>query len=344
MKALIVGLGGVGQRHVRNLVSLLGDRLELIAYRTRRLSTVLTDRLQVEPGSELESKYRIRAFTDLDAALGEKPQAAFICNPSRLHIPVALKAAAAGCHLFLEKPLSDSLEGVGELIETVEARQLVAVVGYQLRFHPCLVKLKAILSAGLIGRPLAVRAEVGEYLPGWHTYEDYRQMYASRSDLGGGVILSQIHELDYLYSLFGLPRRIFAVGGHLSPLEIDVEDVASILMACQVDHQEIPIHLHQDYLQRPPERTCQVIGERGKIWVDFNGLSVRLYDAQGDLCEETLFEGFQRNQLFIDELQHFLACIRGEAKPIVSVRDGAQSLRIALAAKESLVRGEAVAL
>ena len=80
---------------------------------------------------------------------------------------------------------------------------------------------------------MAVRIEVGEYLPGWHTYEDYRQMYASRADLGGGVILSQIHELDYLYWLFGLPKRVFALGGHLTRLEVDVEDIASILLECR---------------------------------------------------------------------------------------------------------------
>jgi predicted dehydrogenase len=167
-------------------------------------------------------------------------------------------------------------------------------------------------------------------------------MYASRADLGGGVVLSQIHELDYLYWLFGMPRRVLAIGGHLSSLEIDVEDTASILMDCVVDGRPIPVHLHQDYIQRPPSRSCQVIGNDGKILVDFCALSLTRYDGKGQLVENTTFENLQRNQLFLDEMNHFLACIEGRETPIASLHDGAQSLRIALAAKESLVSGRLV--
>jgi len=344
MKVLMVGLGGIGQRHVRNLSALLGDQLELLAYRTRRFSTVLTDRLQVEPGADLESKYHIQTFTDLDAALAEGPQAAFICNPSSLHIPAALTAANAGCHLFIEKPLSHNLEGIPELISIVRQKNLVGYVGCQMRFHPCLRRAHDLLAQGALGQVLSVQAEVGEYLPGWHPFEDYRQMYASRRDLGGGVILSQIHELDYLYWFFGLPDRVFALGGHLSSLEVDVEDVASLLMRFTDGGMHIPVSLHADYIQRPPSRTCCIIGNNGKLVVDFVGLTVRRYDAEGKLAEETHPENFQRNQLFLDELSHFLACVRGEAKPLVSLEDGLQSLRMALAARESLESGMVVLL
>lgn len=96
MKVLMVGLGGIGQRHVRNLRTLLGSDVEIIAYRARRLRHVLTDRLQIEPGSDLEEKYQIRAYEDLDQAIAQDPDIVFICNPSSLHIPVALSAAKAG--------------------------------------------------------------------------------------------------------------------------------------------------------------------------------------------------------------------------------------------------------
>jgi predicted dehydrogenase len=344
MKVLMIGLGGIGQRHVRNLSALLGDQLELIAYRTRRFSTVLTDRLQVEPGADLESKYQIHTFTDLDAALAEGPQVAFVCNPSSLHIPVALKVANAGCHLFIEKPLSHNPDGIQQLISVVRQKGLVGYVGYQMRFHPCLRRVHDLLAQSAIGQVLSVQAEVGEYLPGWHPYEDYRQMYASRRDLGGGVILSQIHELDYLYWFFGLPRRIFTLGGHLSSLEVDVEDVANILMSFKVADMAFPVFLHQDYIQRPPSRTCCIIGNNGKIVVDFVGLTVCWYDGEGKLAEEAHIDNFQRNQLFLDELSQFLACVRGEEKPLITLEDGFQSLRMALAARESLETGKVVQL
>jgi predicted dehydrogenase len=342
MKILMVGLGGIGQRHTRNLSTILGDRLELMAYRTQRVSPLLTDRLQVEPGGDVEERYRIRVFTDLDEALDQKPEATFICNPSNLHIPVAIKAAQAGCHLFLEKPISDDTEGILQLMEIVQEKRLIGYVGYQMRFHPCLRYVKDLLARNGIGTILAAQAEVGEYLPGWHTYEDYRQMYAARRDLGGGVILTQIHEMDYLYWLFGLPHRIFSLGGHLSSLEIDVEDIASSLIEFKVNGNLVPVQLHQDYVQRPPTRTLQIIGNLGRVNVDLVNLSVRYSDADGQLVDDIHFDGFQRNQLFIDELTHFLACIRGEEKPLVSIQDGLISLQMALAAKQSIETGRVV--
>jgi len=345
MKVLMIGLGGIGQRHLRNLRSLFQEKVDVIAYRFRNRPEALTETLRVEPGSKLEDKCGITAvFTDLDQALAARPDVAFICNPSSLHISTALACARSGCHLFIEKPLSHNLSGVEELVELVESKQLVGFVGYQMRFHPCLQRVRALLQANAIGQVLAVRAEVGEYLPAWHTYEDYRQMYASRKDLGGGVILSQIHEMDYLYWLFGLPRRIFTLGGHLSSLELDVEDVASISMNFFVNGKPVPVHLHQDYVQRPPSRTLQIVGDSGNIRANFHALSVEHFDGSGHLAETANFLKFDRNQLFLEEMRHFFACIEGKEKPLVNLRDGAQSLRMALAAKESLETEEVVQL
>jgi predicted dehydrogenase len=218
---------------------------------------------------------------------------------------------------------------------------LVTLVGFQLRFHPCLRFGQELIEKKAIGSLLAIRMEVGEYLPGWHTFEDYRQSYASRRELGGGVILSQIHELDLVYWLFGMPRRVFALGGHWSSLEIDVEDTASILLECQYAGRPLPVHVQQDYVQRPPRRTYQIVGDQGMILIDLHGLEVRIIrNGMGEAVRH--FEGFQRNQLFVDELRHFLACLRGVEKPVVSVQDGAQSLRIALGAHQSIETGKVI--
>ena len=136
----MVGLGGIGQRHVRNLRALLGSEVEIIAFRTRRLRHVLTDRLEIESGSNLEEKYNIRAYGDLNQAIAQGPDVVFICHPSSFHIPVALSAAEAGCHMFIEKPLSHNFDRVEELIKLVEQKSLITLVGYQMRFHPCLLR------------------------------------------------------------------------------------------------------------------------------------------------------------------------------------------------------------
>lgn len=344
MKILVVGLGGIGQRHLRNLRTLLGPDAELSAYRVRGLTRTLTDQLDVEPGADVVAKYGIREIRNLDEAIGERPDAAFVCNPTSLHVPVALRLAHAGCHLFIEKPLSHTMEGVEELLAVVKAKRLVSMVGYQLRFHPLVAKLRDWVRDRRMGRIVAVRAEVGEYLPGFHRYEDYRQMYASRAELGGGVILSQIHEIDYLGWLFGWPTRVFAAGGHLSSLEVDVEDTASLLMETWVDGRTIPVHLHLDYLQRPPSRTCQVIGEAGKAVMDLHRSTATLYDATGDVAETVSLPEFSRNQLFLDEASFFLQCIARQERSNISAHEGLCSLRVALAAKASMMSGLPVTL
>jgi predicted dehydrogenase len=342
MKVLFVGLGGIGQRHLRNLKSIVGDDLDVIAYRERNSTQVITDQLNIENGTDIQSLYGITVFDTLLEALSHKPSVAFICNPTSMHLAAARVAAEHGCHLFIEKALSDSMDGVQELINLAKNKKLVCMVGYQMRFHPCLKALQEILAEGTLGRIIAVNAEVGEYMPAWHKYEDYRQLYASRKELGGGVVVSQIHEFDYIQWLFGTPTRIFATGGQLSQLEIDVEDVACIIMECHKGGKLIPVHLHQDYLQRPPTRTCKVIGDKGKVIIDFMALTVRHFGEEGILAKEMDFTGFQRNQLFVDQMKHYLECINTGTDPCVTLTEGAISLQMALAVKMSIQTGDVV--
>lgn len=340
---LFVGLGGIGQRHLRNLRTLLGDEVEFHAYRQQRSSQVLTDEMEVESGSDLESKYRLRVFADLNEALMERPEVVIISNPTSLHLAVARAAAGAGCHLFIEKPLAHEMNGVADLLDLIDSKKLVTLVGYQWRFHPCLIALRDVLQANAIGRVIAVRARFGEYLPNWHPYEDYRQSYAARRELGGGVLLTQIHDFDYLGWLFGWPRRLFCIGGKLSNLEIDVEDTASTLMECEVAGRTVPIHLQQDYLTNPGERSCEVVGESGKISANLADGILQVWTAGGKLASQERFDMIDRNQIFLEELKHFLACLDGTETSRVTAREGARSLQVALAARESMTTGKIVA-
>lgn len=340
MKVLMIGLGGIGQRHVRNIRRLMGDSVDIIAYRVRGLTHEITEKLTVNEQAHIESLLNIRSFSSLDDALNTHPDIAFVCNPSSFHIESATRAAKAGCHLFIEKPLSHSMDGIDELINIVKQKKLIAMVGFQLRFHPCYLKMREYILKKDIGMPLAVRAEVGEYMPGFHKYEDYRQIYAAKKKMGGGVVLTQIHEVDYLYSLFGLPESVYALGGHLSPLEIDVEDTACIVMRCRNNNSVLPVSLHMDYLQKPPVRTCTVIGECGKVEVDFVNLTVCHYDDEGKLSEKSDFHDFDRNQLFLDEISHFFESMEKQSQPLVTLEEGLFSLRVALAIKASLASGK----
>lgn len=344
MKVLFCGLGGIGQRHLRNLRQLLGDQLEVHAYRVRGQRIKLHDNLTVDEGADLEQDYQVQVHHDLAAALAQKPAVAFICNPNALHVPVALECVRTNVPVFMEKPLASDLEGLDELLVEVEARKLLFHVGYNFRFHPGLQRLKTLVDSGFFGRLLSVRSEIGEYLPNWHRYEDYRQMYAARADQGGGVILSQIHEMDLIYWFFGLPRSIVTHGGQLSALEVDVEDTASSLMRCDSAGGSFPIILHQDFLQRPPVRTLKIVGDAGYAEIDLLANRLRVHDAEGGLCEQDDFPGFVRNDMFLAQARHFLDCLALNTRPVVSLLDGVQSLRLALAALRSLREGREVAL
>src|SRR6185436_3638984 len=168
-----------------------------------------------------------------------------------------------------------------ELVAACQKRRLVGYVAYQLRFHPGFLRASEMLRQGLLGRPLFAEAVVGEYLPGFHPHEDYRRMYASRRELGGGVTLSQIHEIDFLTALLGRPERVFSLGGKLSSLEVDVDDVSSSLLEFRgAEGRVLPVRLHQDFLQRPGERRCVLVGELGKLEWSLSGRSLRRWNAQ----------------------------------------------------------------
>jgi predicted dehydrogenase len=247
-----------------------------------------------------------------------------------------MKAANAGCHLFIEKPVSDSMEGIDKLISIVDQHALVAFVAYQFRFHPGHQYVKNMLDAGHLGQLCAAHIVNGEYLPSWHPYEDYRETHPARRDLGGGSLRIQTHEIDYALWLFGIPQRVFAVGGHLSRLEVDVEDSVSLLLACEQSNRTFPVHIHLDYVQLPPQRVCEIVGDAGKLRYDYYAGEVKYRNTQTRQTDVFEFGHYDRNTMFMDELRHFLACVRGEEQPLIDLREGVKSMRIALMAAQSI--------
>lgn len=329
MRILIAGLGAIGQRHARNLRALRGGGLELFAYRSRRLRHVVTEALTKDETRDVESELGIHAFEDLDRALGTKPDAVFICTPSSRHLDVAQRAADAGCHLFIEKPVSNTMAGVERLRATVAAKRLVAMVGSQWRFHPCVRALRAAIQGGTLGRLSSAEINYAEYLPDWHPYEDYRTSYAARAELGGGVVLTQIHDYDLACWLFGAPGRVTAAGGTLGGLDINVEDTVD----ARLEGGLVPVRVRQTFATRPPVRTIVVTGARCTATLDM--LGARLTFAP-PLAPKMSVAEYQRNRMFVDEAANFLESVERREPPAVTLDDGITALRVALAVKESM--------
>jgi predicted dehydrogenase len=335
MKFLIVGLGSIGQRHITNIKAIMGGEAKISAYRVVGMNKIITQQLTINDTDDIGKKYDITIYNDFDKALNDSPDCVLICNPSSLHISTALKSAEKGCHIFIEKPVSHTWEGIDQLIKIVCAKNLVSMVGFQLRFNPGLKIIQNLLRENIIGPLIAANISVGEFMPGWHKYEDYRCSYAAKKELGGGVILTLIHEIDYCYCLFGMPKRIYTTGGKLSSLEINIEDTASSLLEYWREGKIFPVHIYQDFLQFPPDRKCEIIGEYGKI--AWNLLKNEITVCKRDGCRtQYSFDQFERNKMFIDEISHFISCIKDKKKSDIDLIEGLQSLKIALAAKKSM--------
>ena len=125
-KILIVGHGSIGKRHLR-IARALFPNADI-----RILRHLKTD-------NEIENKNDY--FWDIEEALAFSPQIAVIANPAPFHVSIAKQLAQIGAHLLIEKPLSDSLDGIQELIKICEENQVVLMVGYNLRYSPSLKKL-----------------------------------------------------------------------------------------------------------------------------------------------------------------------------------------------------------
>ena len=340
MKILIAGLGSIGRRHFRNLIA-LGEK-DFVLLRTRK-ATLPDDELE---GYPLERNLQ-------EALMKHKPDAVVVANPTSMHLDIAIPAAQAGCHILLEKPISHSLERLDVLQEAAQKRGSRILVGFQFRYHPTLNKARELIQSNALGRILTVHAHWGEYLPQWHPWEDYRQSYAARADLGGGVIVTLTHPLDYLRFLLGDVESLWSFNGHISPLEMDVEDVAEI--GLKFANGAVG-GVHVNYFQRPPVHRLEIAGTNGTLrWDNADGV-VHLHRMPalfGSYSEqppapvvETFAppEGFERNQLFVSQTRHFLDVVRGESEPLCRLEDGIMALRLAQAAYESQETGQVVSI
>ena len=329
MKGLVVGCGSIGKRHLENL-RVLG----------------VTDLAGVESDParrhQVAGEMGIAVFAGLAEGLHWSPDFVVIATPTHSHITQAMEAAAQGSAVFVEKPLSHTADGIPELVNLIEQRGLISMVGCNMRFHPGPRKVKELLDAGVPGRILSARVYVGSYLPDWRPGTDYRQNYAARTETGGGCILDCIHEIDLTRWYLGDVADVFCAAGHFSSLEIATEDVA--VLVCRHSSGALS-EVHLDYVQRTYERGCQIAGENGSVFWDFRDQHVRWYDASA--TRWTNFqqpEGWQVNQMYIDEMRHFVDCVQTGKPTTLPVSEAAAVMQIVFRAKASAREGKRMSI
>ncbi|HEC27140.1 MAG TPA: Gfo/Idh/MocA family oxidoreductase [Gammaproteobacteria bacterium] len=329
MRALVVGLGSIGIRHLNNLKALSVEDLSVCRRRNLPLHTDV----------DLDG---ITVFLDYQQALQSRPDIVVVSNPTSMHAKYARLALDMGADIYLEKPVSHDVMNIPDIQAAAQKHGSICAIGCQLRFDPTLEAVKQWLNTDRIGKLLTVSCDSGEYLPDWHPWEDYRNSYAARSDLGGGVILTVIHEFDYLYWLFGPIERVYAEGGALTSLAMDVEDT---VMALFKTRRGVPIHLRLDYWRKPSVRCLNIVGEDGEINWDYYQGKATIVDRSGNITDSVeRNDSWDRNDMFIAAMRDFLDAIRTRKNPRTPLQEGIDVLRIAMATRDSIELSSSVSL
>lgn len=324
---LVIGSGSIAKRHIGNLKKLFAcARVGCVSASGRTLTADEVGHDTVIYGS-------------LAQALEDKPVFAIVASPAPLHVAHAAQLLNQQVPVLIEKPVSDSLERFAAHRDVLAAHNDRIEVAYNLRFMSSAVKFKALLDENIVGDLRSVSVDVGQYLPDWRPASDYRKNVSARRELGGGVLLELSHELDYLGWLFGTFETAYCVARNTGALEIDVEDTVDALL---VRADRLAINVHMDFLQRAPVRTCKVVGQQGTLIWDIlsNGIVLRTgRDQQCALFEDTCYD---RNNMYLDQLQHFAQVAEGSVSPAIGLEDGLQTLCLIEAMKKSVATGQVV--
>lgn len=326
---LIVGLGSIGIRHLKIARNLFPEA-DIRVLRHQECLSI--------------PEYADGCFSTLEQVVTFSPQMAVIANPAPYHIPVAQQLAEMGVHLLIEKPLSSSIGGVIQLIETCHKKGTVLQIGYNLRFLPSLQRFSNLLLDNVVGRVLSVRCEIGQYLPSWRPDTDYRQSVSARRELGGGALLELSHELDYLRLIFGEVEWVKATLSRQSSLEINVEDTAHLILGFVPTGDKFQLigTVNLDFIRHDTTRSCSAIGENGTLrWNGLTGV-VELYEAGTKEWREQFNHPHQRDYSYQAEWYNFIDCINEHKTPLVTGEDGLKILEIIEAARISATSGRPV--
>ena len=266
---LFLGLGGAGQRHLRILRERLPS-VKMIGVRRNGKTPILKPDFKVKEGTSLELEYGMFFFNSIDEAYKQEPDLIVIATPTCNHAESIIQAAKNGVDILVEKPGAMNINQAKAVISAVKKNKVGFFISYQRRFHPLVNRLKKVLDSKKIRKLMSVRVTISSYVPDWHPYEDFHDLYACRLDLGGGVLRTETHEIDFITWLFGIPKQIFSTGGCRGKFNIDVEDSANLLL----DYDSFSVQMSMCFMQKKQERNFKFFGQEG--WVELDLITQKL--------------------------------------------------------------------
>lgn len=277
MKVLVVGGGSMGRRRLRDLTYLNPGGvilLEPVAERCEQVSQA----------------FGVPGFTSLDAAFAQKPDALAVSTPPALHDTFVRKGVEEGKHVFAEVPFLLDYKALREVANT-GARSLkktVLGVSHTIRYYPPYRVIRDLLEANAVGHTLYLEYSLGNYLPDWHPYEDYRKFYASDQKLGGAGMDMLLHEISAIHWWLGPSTKIQARLAKVSQLEIAGPDTHDILL--RFANGAVGF-FHHDVIERGTVgRHIRIVGEEGTIEWHQSQSTIRLYRGKENRNDEIGFE------------------------------------------------------
>lgn len=317
-KVLVVGVGSIGERHVRCFG------------RTGRADLSICE-VNTSLRQQVAQRYSVKhAFGELTEALNSQPDVAVICTPAHLHVPLARQVVEVGGHVLIEKPLSTSMDGIEELKQLIDRRGLVAAVAYIWRAHPALAAIKQVMEEGRFGRPVEVNVNSGQHFPYYRP--SYRQTYFTSHATGGGIIQDSLtHVINACEWIVGRIDRLVADAKHLLLEGVDVEDTVHLV----AQHGSVLASYCTNLYQAPNELTMTIVCEKGTCRFEHHRLRWRWMIEPETEWHDEVFEGLERDDLFVKQANVFLDAVEGKGQPLCSIEEGQQTLRVTLAALQS---------
>jgi len=301
MKVLIIGYGSIARKHV-NALREIDSEIELLALRSDRNA-------DTEEGIK-----NIYSWDEVDSDL----TFAIISNPTHKHYETLLKASELEVPIFLEKPPFHTMVGADRLASKLNKQSLKIYTAFNMRFLPVIAWLKN----ALVGkRVLEVQIYCGSYLPDWRPGRDYRRIYSANKEMGGGVHLDLIHEIDYAKWIFGEPTEVRKSLSTISDLEIDSIDCAHYFF--QYENKVVTILLN--YYRRTPKRTMEIVLTDEEWYADIlNGI---VKNSKGEI----LFESdVSMQDTYKRQLEYFLNAIKTEEILMNNLDESIETLKICL--------------
>ena len=222
MNILIIGLGSIGQRHLRN-IKLLKPKANIYSLRKKNKSILIQNK-RILKKKDILKFYNIKKI-NLKDLKKINIDSTFICNPSSMHMKYAKYFIKKKSHLFVEKPLAGSMRDLKKLLKLNKRIKKNITIGHQFRHNPLIKFTKNILEKNSFGKILSAKFENLSFLPHFHPYEDYRKSYAAKKKLGGGVVDTLTHEIDLIAYFFGMPEKIQKIEKKSGILDADINDI-----------------------------------------------------------------------------------------------------------------------